>query len=203
MSEGKRIGILGGSFNPIHIGHLLLARRALEDQELDEIWLVPAGQPYRKPPEELLPALERYRMAELAITGWEDFRCLDLEVKRSGATYSYETLECLREQYPEKDFFFILGADCLFTIENWKCPEKIFANCHIIASVRSDADKAAMERKMAELWERFGADILLLDFMRLDISSTDIRERVRLGRSIRYLVPDSVLGYIEEKGFYR
>ncbi len=206
-NQKNRIGIIGGSFNPIHIGHLLLAQEAMERQGLDEVWLIPAGQPYMKEASleegELIAAAERYRMTELAVAGRRDFKCLDIEIKRKGATYSYETFEQLRALYPEYSFFFILGADCLFSIENWKCPERLFASCSVIAAVRSDADKGAMEHKIEELKHRFGADIMLLDFLRMEISSTDIRERVRGGRSIRYLVPDSVLAYIKEKKLYQ
>lgn len=199
----KKIGIMGGTFNPIHIGHLLLAERAMEEEKLDEIWLIPTGYSYMKRNSDTVPAQERLTMAEIAVKGNERFRCLDSEVKRSGYSYSYETLEQLKEEYPGVQFFFIFGADCLFTIENWKYPERIFQNCRVIAAVRNGTSISDMEQKKTELENRFHADITLLPFPNLEISSTELRDRIRMGKSVRYLIPDSVISYIEEKKFYK
>lgn len=198
----KKIGIMGGTFNPIHMGHLTLAQRALEDAGLDEIWLIPAGCPYLKQGTDVLPGEERLNMTELAIAGNDRMRCLDIEIRRSGYTYSYETLEQLKEMYPQDAFYFIFGADCLFTIEKWKCPERIFAACTILAAVRNSASVTEMKQKIAELTEKYNANIQLLPFLNLEISSTELRERIRQGKSVKYLVPDNVIGYIEEKKFY-
>lgn len=103
---------------------------------LDEVWMVPAGTPYMKAGQEILPGEERLRMTRLAIRDNDRFRCLDIEVKRQGYTYTFETLEWLRGRYPEDEFFFIVGADCLFAIEGWKAPERIFANCTLVAATR-------------------------------------------------------------------
>ncbi len=204
IAMGK-IGIMGGTFDPIHIGHLLLAQCAMEEEDLEEVWFVPTGCSYTKEREgrKVLPPGERYEMARLAVEDNHRLRCLDIESKREGNTYSYETLEALRQAHPGHSFFFIFGADCLFAIEGWKCPERIFANATVIAAVRSGADVSAMRRKMAELSQKYGADIRLLPFRNFDISSTEIRARVREGKSIRYLVPDKTARYIVEKGFYR
>lgn len=202
----KRIGIMGGTFNPIHIGHLLLAEWAKEEEGLNEVWLIPAGSPYMKSPEEILPGRERLHMAELGIRGNEAMKCLDMEIKREGPTYSYETLELLKEAYPEHSFYFIVGADCLFSIEDWKCPERIFESCILIAAVRDGTALKEMEKKKRELEEKFRdfhADIRLLPFLSMAVSSTEVRRRIREGKSTRYLVPDEVFTYIKEKGFYR
>lgn len=201
---GKRlIGIMGGTFNPIHMGHLLLAEWVKSEVGLEEVWLIPSGISYKKEAQEVASAEDRLRMTELAIKRNRFFKCLDLEVKRGGYTYSYETLEELTRTYPEDAFYFILGADCLFTLETWKYPERIFQCCKLIAAVRDDASLEAMEEKKAELEQRFGGEILLLPFLRMAISSTEIRERVRQGKSVRYMVPDSVLTYMEGKRLYR
>lgn len=197
------IGIMGGTFNPIHMGHLLLAEWVKNEVGLEEIWLIPNGISYMKEPQAVAPAEDRLRMTELAIKRNQYFKCLDLEVKRSGYTYSYETLEELTRTYPGNSFYFILGADCLFTLETWKYPERIFQCCKLIAAVRDDASLEAMEEKKAELEHRFGGEILLLPFIRMSLSSTEIRERIRQGKSVRYMVPDSVLTYIEGKRLYR
>lgn len=199
----RKIGIMGGTFNPIHVGHLLLAEWAKDTIELDEVWVIPTGCSYMKENLNIAAPVDRFQMACLAVEGNEAFRCNDIEIARHGYTYSYETLEILREQYPDYHFYFIFGADCLFTIEKWKYPERIFANCTVIASVRGDSPIQAMQQKISELKEKYGADIILLPFLQLEISSTEIRERVRKGQSIRYLVPDNVIAYIEEKGLYR
>lgn len=203
MTGNRRIGIMGGTFNPIHMGHLLLAEWVKSEAGLEEIWLVPNGISYMKEAQEVAPAEDRLRMTELAVRGNPHFKCLDLEVKRSGYTYSYETLEELTRAYPGDTFYFILGADCLFTLETWKHPEQIFRCCKLIAAIRDDASREAMEEKKAELEQRFGGEILLLPFLRMSLSSTEIRERIRQGKSVRYMVPDSVLNYMEEKQLYK
>ncbi|MBO5335569.1 MAG: nicotinate-nucleotide adenylyltransferase [Lachnospiraceae bacterium] len=198
----KKIGIMGGTFNPIHMGHLLLAQWAMDFQKLEEIWFIPTGCSYMKENSDNITALERLQMTGLAVNNNPFMKVLDLEVKREGYTYTYETMEELHNRYPEYHFYFIFGADCLFSIEKWKFPERIFANCSIIAAVRENCDLSLMKNKIEELRAQYQADIVLLPFLQLEISSTMIRERVAMGQSIRYLVPDEVISYIEEKGFY-
>lgn len=199
----RRIGIMGGTFNPIHMGHLLLAEWVKSEAGLEEIWLVPNGVSYMKESQEVAPAEDRLRMTELAIKRNRSFKCLDLEVKRGGYTYSYETLEELTRAYPGDTFYFILGADCLFTLETWKYPERIFQCCRLIVAVRDDVSLEIMTEKKEELEQRYGGEILLLPFVRMSLSSTKIRERIRQGKSVRYMVPDSVLTYIEGKRLYK
>lgn len=199
----SRVGILGGTFNPIHAGHLMLAEWALDEIELDEVWIIPTGVSYLKKAGDIVPGEDRLRMAELAAAENERFKCLDLEIVKKGDTYSYQTLEQLCEQYPQNEFFFLVGADCLYTIEMWKRPDRIFQQCTLVAAVRNDASLSEMEAKKVELEERFHGRIILLSFLRMAISSTEIRQRIKYGRSIRYLVPDKVLSYIKEKGLYQ
>lgn len=201
----SRIGIMGGTFNPIHTGHLLLAEHAMETAGLDEVWIVPTGCSYLKRKEgiDVLPAEDRYRMVCLAIADNDRFRGLDMEIRRPGDSYSYETMEQLNREYPGNRFFFICGADCLYTIEYWKCADRLFAACDILAAVRGNADIESMQKKITELGERYGAQIRLLPFRRIEISSSEIRQRRREGLSVRYLVPEAVRKYMEEKGLYR
>lgn len=198
----RKIGILGGTFDPIHIGHLLLAQWALDGEGLDEVWLIPTGYSYMKDKQNIVPAWDRYEMVSRAVEDNPRLSCLDLEILREGATYTCDTLEELRRLYPDYQFYFIFGADCLFTMEEWKDPEKIFANCILLAAMRDENSLAEMERRKRYLEERYEANIRLLPFLQLEISSTAVRERIREGGSVRYLVPDRVLSYIQEKGFY-
>ena len=199
---GKRLGIIGGTFNPVHIGHLLLAEWALDFAELDQILFIPTGFPYLKKEPPVLGGEERLRMVEMAVSHREDFLCSDIEVKRKGHTYTYETLEALSETYPDSRFFFIAGADCLETIEHWRYPEKIFKSCTLIAAIRSGTSLAEMKIKKLELTKRYSADILLMPFPDLAISSTNIRERIKQGKSIRYLLPDNIIKYIKDNSLY-
>ncbi len=198
-----RIGILGGTFNPVHTGHLLLAEWARDALGLDEVWFIPTGHSYMKADDCILPGEERLWMVRLAIQDNPFFQCLGLEIERKGNSYSYETLEQLKSMHPENELFFIVGADCLFTIEEWRCVERIFQSCTLVAAVRDDASLDTMREKKRELEQHFPARIILLPFLRTSVSSTEIRERIREGKSVRYLVPEAVLKYIGKKGYYR
>ncbi len=197
-----KIGIMGGTFNPIHNGHLLLAQYALEENHLDEIWFIPTGCSYMKKEQGVLPGEERYHMVELAIMDNPRMRSIDIEIKREGYTYTYETLAMLNFLYPEHQFYFIFGADCLFSIENWKCPQEIFDSCRIIAAVRSGASMEQLEAKKVELVQKFRGNIILMPFLQLEISSTLIRERVVAEKDVRYMLPESVWKYILQKHLY-
>lgn len=198
-----KIGLMGGTFNPIHTAHLMLAEFALDYAGLDEVWILPTGCSYMKKDARIVSGEDQLKMVELAILGNERLQSCDVEVFREGYTYTYETLENLNAQYPEHQFYFIFGADCLYTIESWKAPERIFQGCHILAAVRDDAAVSDMEQKIAQLKQLYQANISLLPFMQLGISSTMVRKRVQEEKSIRYLVPEAVREYIEEKGFYK
>lgn len=196
----KKIGLLGGTFNPIHIGHLILAESAIDAANLDEVWFVPTGVSYLK--NKYLPAKERLKMVQMAISNNPHFKCCDIEVFREGNTYTYETLESLKEHDKENQYFFITGADCLYTIEEWKYPERIFKNCTLLIATRENSSMEEMNQKKNELVEKFKADIIIFPFLNLSLSSTKIRENIKTNQSIRYMVPESVREYIYEKRFY-
>ena len=198
----RKIGIMGGTFDPIHTGHMMLAEWAMDAAGLDQVWIIPTGQSYMKADRKVLPGRERLHMANLAAKGNSRLQCLDLEIEREGYTYSYETMEQLRERYPEDSFYFIEGADCLFSMENWKCPERLLKSCIILAAVRGDSSLQELEAKRTELLDKYGGEIQLMTFPQMSISSTEIRNRLAEGKSIRYMVPDRVLQYIQEKGLY-
>lgn len=202
MKQIKKIGIMGGTFNPIHMGHLLLAEEARQVFCLDEVLFMPCGNPYMKA-SSLLPSGQiRAEMTYLAIQANPFFTLSLAEVEREGATYTYETLRQLRAKEPDSEFYFMIGADNLFSIEHWKNAEEIMESCILIAADRGEKTEAELEEKVKELKERFHADIRLLPLRKLDISSTEIRARIKRGDSVRYMVPDDVISYIKDKGLY-
>ena len=202
LQSCKKIGIMGGTFNPIHMGHLLMAQYAKEYADLDAVIFIPAGCPYMKDRGELIEGLIRLQMVQMAIEGSDAYFASDIEIKRSGNTYTYETLQELSKIFPHADFYFILGADSLFGLEHWIYPEKILKNCTLIAAARNGSGMDALENKRRELIDRFGGEILLMDFPTVDISSTLIRKRIKNGKSVRYMMPDNLANYIKTNGLY-
>lgn len=199
-----KIGIMGGTFDPIHIGHLLLGQFAYEDFGLDEIWFLPNGNPPHKQTEEGKKALHnRIEMVRLAIQEKPYFKLCLHEAKETEHSYTYRTMQELNDLYPEHKFYFILGADSLFEIETWKYFREIFPTCTILAAMRDDKNVEAMLKQMSYLKERYGACIELLRAPLLEISSTSIRNRVFRSLSVYYLVPDAVAKYIQDNHLYQ
>ncbi len=199
----RKVGIMGGTFDPVHIGHLIIAEKAREQFHLDEVLFMPSGTPYMKNVDEVLPGPIRSEMTRLAIEENPLFSVSTIEVEKEGSTYTYETLETLHDKNPNTEYYFILGADSLFAMENWKNPEKIFADCHILAALRNDKNTEEMEAQAAYLKEKFNADISLIKTGNIEISSSMIRDLVKEGHSIRYLVPDTVYDYIIKNKLYK
>ncbi len=199
----KKVGIMGGTFNPIHNGHLLLAESAREAFGLDEILFMPSGNSYMKDAASILDGKTRAHMTELAIEGNPFFRLSRMELERKGPTYTCDTLSQLKRQEGACQYFFIMGADNLFILEKWKDVEYIFQNCVIAVAARGDEPDGEIGRKAEPLKKRYQADIRLLSERRIDISSLEIRERLQKGQSVRYLLPDSVLAYIAREGLYQ
>ena len=199
----KRIGILGGTFNPVHVGHLFLAEYAREQMKLDMILFIPTGVPYMKNNKEILPSHIRMEMLEMSISSNPYFSTSDIEIKREGNTYTFETLEELHKLYPNAELYFIVGADCLFTIERWYQPQCIFDNCILLAANRNDVPQKELADKKQFLENTFQAKVVLLDVPQMDISSTNVRKNMKAGKSIRYMVNDNVYDYIIENNLYQ
>lgn len=199
---GKKIGIMGGTFNPIHNGHLLLAESAREIFKLDKVIFMPCGNPYMKDNASLLNGEERSRMIELAIEGNPYFCLSRMELDKEGPTYTCETLAELKKQNKEDEYYFLMGADSLLMLENWKNPEYILKNCVIVTAVRGSGTKTKIEKIAGHLIYEYQADIRILPARFIDISSSDLRQRISAGDSVRYMLPDKVLTYIQEKGAY-
>ena len=199
-----KIGIMGGTFDPIHIGHLLLGEFAYEDFGLDEIWFLPNGNPPHKETADTGTSLEhRIEMIRKAIEGVPHFRLNLHEANTEEHSYTYRTMQEFNQMFPEHEFYFILGADSLFSIEQWKYFREICPTCTILAAMRDDKDAREMQRQILYLTEKYGARIRLLQAPLLEISSTVIRDRASRDLGVRYMVPDSVAEYIRTNHLYK
>lgn len=199
----RKIGIMGGTFNPIHNGHLTIAEEARKQFLLDEVLFMPCGQPYMKADQIVESGQTRAAMTALAIQGNPYFTLCTMEIEQPGNTYTYQTLEKLKKENPDSEYYYIVGADTLFNMSKWRCPEHIFCNCCILAAIRDDKTTADMDCEIDLLKREYSADIRLLHPQLIDISSTDIRHKVSLGISIEEDVPEPVRRYIENRGLYR
>lgn len=195
---GARLGVMGGTFDPIHAGHLVTAEEALHQFELDEVLFVPTGRPWMKEHEKLSPAEDRYLMTVIATASNPRFRVSRMEVDRDGPTYTIETLRSLKAEL-DADLFFVTGADAVVEIFQWKEPEELFELAHFIAATRPGYDIAGLEAHAPTKHP----GITVMHIPALAISSTDVRRRVAEGQPIRYLVPEGVKSYIEKAGLYR
>ncbi len=199
----KKIGIMGGTFNPIHLGHLLLAEQAKEAFDLDEVLFIPSGNPYMKDTAPVLDGKIRARMTALALEGHPCFSISSIELDKSGPTYTYETLETLKAKNPDDTYYFLVGADSLLTMETWKNPERIFQNCVVAASVRGTGTEDKIRKIATHLIYEYHADIRILPVRFIDISSSEIRERISKGKSVRYMLPEKVWNYIYDNNLYQ
>ncbi len=190
---------MGGTFDPIHHGHLVTAEEALWQFHLDEVVFVPTGQPWMKSDREVTPAEHRYLMTVIATASNPRFSVSRIEVERPGPTYAVETLQELREQAEEEiELFFITGADAMLEIFHWKDPEQVLSQAHFIAATRPSYDIARFEEEAPA----GRPNVSVMDVPALAISSSDIRRRVAEGEPIRYLVPEGVQQYIRKVGLY-
>jgi len=199
-----RLGIFGGTFDPVHFGHLLLAECCREQLPLDRVWFLPAAVPPHKRERELTPAALRVEMLEMAIGGHEGLDVCRDEVERGGVNYTVDTLARLREEDPARELFFLMGADSLRDLATWREPERI---CRLAMPVV--VRRAGDQPRLDLLAPVVGSERLeaiarhQVDMPRVDISSSDLRARVAQGLSIRYRTPRAVEKYIETHGLYR
>lgn len=200
---GKKVGIMGGTFNPVHNGHLLLAENAREAFALDEILFIPSGNSYMKDTASILEGGVRACMIELALEGNPYFSLSRVDLNREGPTYTCDTLAQLKKMCPGDQYYFIMGADNLLTMESWKNPGFILQSCTVIAAVRGDGTESRIESAARDLRARYHACINILPARYIDISSSEIRQRLKEHKSVRYMLPENVLKYIDEKGLYR
>lgn len=197
-----RIGIFGGTFDPVHHAHLLLAEQCREQSNLDEVWFIPAGSPPHKENTGISSGKQRREMLDFAIAGHPAFVIKDLELHREGPSYTVETLRQLKETHPDDDFFLIVGADSVRDLHTWREPAAILELATLIGVNRPNISLP----DLTELAQKFGEDviaqILWVTMPGMDISSTDLRKRVHEKKSVRYMTPRSVEVYIHNNRLY-
>ena len=196
----QSIGLMGGSFNPIHCGHINLARAALESGLADRVLFLPTGNPPHKR-SGLADKLDRLAMTELAVEGEKGVGVCREEVDREGVIYTVDTLTILREKMPDCRLLYLIGADTLCTLHTWRRPEDVVRLCTLLVAMRPGEDRTAVEES-AKAWRERGAQIEYLPAELMDISSTEIRMRVQAGRALDGLVPPKVEAYIRSHGLY-
>ena len=203
MGTGK-IGIMGGTFDPIHYGHLVTAEAAREKFCLDKVVFVPSGNPPHKKDKPISPGMDRANMTVLAIANNPYFEVSDIELKREGCTYTVDTLKGFIKTYDEDvQFYFITGADAVMEIFTWKDVSTILKLCRIVSAYRPGSDINKFKSMVDELERVYRSNIHMIEVPALAISSTEIRRRVREGITIKYLLPEKVEDYILKKGLYR
>lgn len=199
----KKIGIMGGTFDPIHIGHLLIAENACQQLGLEKVLFLPAGNPpHKRDREGRATDKQRIEMVRRAISGNGHFELSLLEMERKGYSYTYQTLESLKEEHPDQAYYFIIGADSLYDFKGWLCPERICACASIVVATRNHTDDDLLDYEIRMNSQWFRGEFIRLNTRDIDISSRLLRAWVAEGRTIKYYVPDSVIDFIEENHIY-
>lgn len=197
----KKIAILGGTFNPVHFGHLLMAQSVYLSKQFDEVWLMPAGNPPFKP-EDQANNEERLYMTYLAVKKIPYLKVSTLECERPEASYTYRSLEVLKDKYPNYDFWWIIGYDNLFSIETWQKADKLLTMGKFVIVRRMIDDYQRAGDKLIQLQERYGFQSLTIENPLVEISSTMIRDRLKNGQPIDFLLPKKVAAYIQKQKLY-
>ena len=196
------VGVLGGTFDPVHNGHLILADVAEEHLNLDEILFIPAGQPWLKIERIITPAQHRLQMLRLALDDRPQFRISEMEIERHGPTYTIDTIKELKDGLNADDeLFFILGQDSLMQVPQWHDAPSLIQLCYLAAAPRPGVKKPDLKALEAEI-PGIKQRVMLMKEPKVDITATDIRERVAKGLSVRHLVPEPVNRYIKEQKLY-
>jgi len=199
----KKTGIMGGSFNPIHFGHLEIAECALKEYELDEVLFMPNYCPPHKNSEEMADAKKRLEMVKIAIETYPKFTYSDREIKKGGLSFTYQTMTELTEEEPETEFYFLMGADSLKDFRKWRHSEIIVQKCKILAAMRDDMGNEDVHYLAQKLSREYHAEFFLLKIPQTNISSTQIRAHIRQGKSIKESVPKKVEQYIRKNQLYK
>lgn len=195
-----KVGIMGGTFDPIHIGHLILAMEAINYKNLDEVWFIPTGNPNFKQDKNVTDKKKRFEMVKIATQDNDKFKVCDYEINKNNVTYSWGTMKYLRENY-DHDFYFIMGEDSLMSVETWENAEDFLKNTKILACIRRQEEMSKLDEKIDDLKSK-GYFVEKIPTSFIDISSTKIREKVQLNQDFRYFVPNQVFEYIVRNKLY-
>lgn len=195
-------GIIGGTFDPIHNGHLYIAHEALHMLSLDSILFMPAGNPPLKTERKKTDASIRYELVKMAIRNEKRFDLSSYEIEQNGISYTYKTMEHLKAAEPETEWYFITGADCLINLNLWKNVERILDACRLVVFNRPGFTKENILLQKKKIEEHYKKEILFLDLNLLEISSTSIKNMIKEGRDVSYLLPESVYNTVLELGIY-
>ena len=199
----NKVGIMGGTFDPIHYGHLVIANEVLFKFDLQKIIFVPTGNPPHKRSVALADSYHRYMMTQFATMTNQDFDVSNIEVEKESISYTVDTIRVLKDHYKNTKLFFITGTDAVLDLPNWKAPEEILKLCTFISVNRPGYVTDTLEDKLDKLMEKYNGEILSIRAPQLKISSTDIRNRIKEGRPTKYLLPENVEQYILKKGLYK
>ncbi|MCH5210387.1 MAG: nicotinate-nucleotide adenylyltransferase [Oscillospiraceae bacterium] len=192
------IGIMGGTFDPIHSAHLLIAEMAREEFNLHRVVFMTGGNPPHKT--DITPSSMRFQMTRLAISDNPYFADDDYETKKTEKSYTVRTLEYLKDKYPEDELFFIIGEDSLKDFPMWYKPEEILKMCTLLVFPRTS--HSALADTLNEMRIKYGDNILPINAPIMEISSTEIRDRIGKGKTVKYMLPDKVIEYIKENNLY-
>lgn len=199
----KKTGIMGGTFDPIHKGHVMMGVAAKEQYGLDDVLFMPTGTPaYKMGQRQITDGEHRAAMVQLAISGYDGMEFSDMELRRAGNTYTSDTLQALRRENPDTEYYYIVGADSIDYMDRWHCPEIIFQNAVILAAGRCTQTEEHFLQTIDFLKNKYGADIRVLDMPQVPVSSSFLRENICQGEDITEWLPDGVLEYIRCKKLY-
>lgn len=196
----KRIGIIGGTFDPIHLAHVNIAKEAKDRLNLDKVIFIPAGSQPLKIDKKVTRASLRFNMVEKAIEGYDGFEVSDYEIKKQGLSYTFQTLEHFKKE--DEELFFITGADCLLSLEKWKNVKRIFELCTLVVLTRPGYDERSLYKQKDYIEEKYNGKIVILELEGMDISSTEIRGLVKEGKNISKLVASEVFKLIKNNDLY-
>jgi nicotinate-nucleotide adenylyltransferase len=200
-----RIGVFGGTFDPVHYGHLIVAEQCREQGRLDEVWFVPSPRPPHKPEHQTTRFEQRVEMLSLAIAGNATFRADELEKERTGPSYTADTLAELRRRHPADEFFLLIGSDTLIDLPGWYQPRRVVESASLLVARRPGHEVMPAEelRARLQLPEPTPLRMEVVEAPLIDISSRDLRRRAAAGRSLRYFLPRAVEVYVQDKKLYR
>ena len=198
-----KIGILGGSFNPVHCGHINLASKAEKLLRLDKMLIIPAGNPPHKKLAGGAENSDRFNMVDIAFSDKINYNVLNIEISNVGPCYTADTVTELKQQYKDDTLYLIMGTDMILTLQNWYRPEMICKSCVIVGAPRNKNETELIKKHSEILKEKYNAQIEILEIEPLSISSTQIRDKIKTGESLSGLIPDKVYEYIKKRGLYK